>query len=128
MCSNNGLDRDVCGNRGDKDTGMCQKTAKEEFFIVGKVHDSLSFYDGVLKLQFRDGKQCNNQKKRQSHITFFCDESVGSGTPVFVSESSHCVYNFVWYTKYACPLKVSETCFFFGLLQLARQELGFTSN
>ena len=72
------------------------------------MNDNLYYYDGVLKLSFTKGEKCSRGTKpeRQSYITFYCDESADPGKPVFVGETEYCVYNFAWYTKYACPMKV----------------------
>ncbi|XP_028411568.1 cation-independent mannose-6-phosphate receptor-like [Dendronephthya gigantea] len=87
-----------CGNRAT--TGICQKS-KGDVHAIGSGQDNLFYYDGVLKMVFKNGDKC------KSYITFFCDESAGTGSPVFVEEKS-CVYYFVWYTKHACPLKTME--------------------
>ena len=107
------MDRKLCGGRGS--AGICQKTSDNNYHIAGKVHDNLYYYDGVLKLPFTHGESCKRNKKpaRKSYITFYCDESAGPGKPVFVGETDYCLYNFAWFTKYACPMKVRP--YFFGL-------------
>ena len=106
MCSDKGVD---CNEKTS--VGICLKTEEEKYYAVATLHDNLYYYDGVLKLQFTNGDQCPCPKckeknpKRKSYITFFCDKSAGRGNPVFVSEAN-CLYNFVWHTQYACPLKV----------------------
>lgn len=107
MCSKNGLDKSICGNKVS--VGVCQKSLKKDGKVLnaGQVHDNLYYYDGVLKMKFVGGDQCSLKTKpnRMSYITFFCDENAGRGNPVFIRET-YCTYYFAWYTKYACPLKV----------------------
>ena len=97
------MDKSVCGQKVS--AGICQKT-KSNTYIAGKVHGNMYYYDGVLKLPFTNGDKCHNQVERKAYITFFCSEAADLGKPVFVGEIEHCLYNFAWYTKYACPMKV----------------------
>ena len=106
------MNKTLCGNKDS--AGICQKTKdiqdkKDNFYVAGKVHGNMYYYDGVLKLPFTNGDKCHkNQAERKTYITFFCSEAAGLGKPMFVGETEHCLYNFVWYTKYACPMKVKS--------------------
>ena len=105
------MDKTFCG--GKVSAGICQETRDKKLYIAGKETNNLYYHDGVLKLTFTKGDNCKRktQPERQSYITFYCDESAGSGKPVFVGETEYCVYNFAWYTKYACPMKVRPYIF-----------------
>jgi len=70
----------------------------------------LYYYDGMLNLTYGNGTPCHNGVSRTTHITFLCNSSAdnnGIGVPEYEKEN-HCVYNFRWFTKYACPARVSQ--------------------
>ena len=92
--------------------GACQIKRGEPTFHkkLGKPNDILFYYDGMLNLTYRNGEPCHNGVNRTTHITFLCNRSAvdnGVGVPEYEKED-HCVYNFRWFTKYACLTKVSE--------------------
>ncbi|XP_028412187.1 cation-independent mannose-6-phosphate receptor-like isoform X2 [Dendronephthya gigantea] len=99
ICGKTASAFEFCANRAT--TGICQKT-KDIVKIIGGGQGNLYYNDGVLKMVFKNGDKC------KSYITLFCNESAGTGSPVFVEEKKSCVYYFVWYTKHACPLKTME--------------------
>ncbi|OBS58274.1 hypothetical protein A6R68_10601, partial [Neotoma lepida] len=69
---------------------------------LGLNNTKLSYYDGMIKLSYRDGTPYNNEKHtpRATLITFLCDRDAGVGFPEYQDNST---YNFRWYTSYACP-------------------------
>ena len=107
----------VCGGSnnthcGNVNVGACQyETANpSRNFVIGQPNSWLYLYDGILNLTYTDGKPCHNGVKRTTHITFLCKETAidgGIGVPEYEKEN-HCIYNFRWFTKYACPAKVSS--------------------
>ena len=89
----------------------CQikKADPKSNWTLGLKNDKLYYYDGMLNLTYTGGKKCLNGVSRKTHITFLCNRSAvddGIGEPEFEKEN-HCIYNFRWFTKYACPEKVS---------------------
>ena len=111
----------VCG--GSKSTGCkgsnvgsCQikKQDRKQNWMLGQPNQKLYYYDGMLNLTYGNGTMCRNGVHRTTHITFLCNSSAaddGIGVPVYEKEN-HCTYNFRWFTKYACPAKVSQTIFY----------------
>ena len=106
----------VCGGSnhtgcGGSNIGACQVKQLEpnSNWMIGQPNKILYYYDGMLNLTYVNGKKCHNNVNRTTHITFLCNEKAvddGIGVPEFEKEN-HCVYNFRWFTKYACPAKVS---------------------
>lgn len=89
----------------------CQITqpSSKHNFTLGLENKNLYYYDGMLNLTYHNGEKCHNGVSRKTHITFLCNQSAvnnGVGVPEFEKEN-HCIYNFMWFTKYACPAKVS---------------------
>ena len=106
----------VCGGSNNtgclgSNIGACQVKQLDPTsnWTIGQPNKILYYYDGMLNLTYVNGKECSNNVKRTTHITFLCSETAvddGIGVPEFEKEN-HCVYNFRWFTKYACPAKVS---------------------
>ena len=113
----------VCGgskstgcNSSDVLVGSCQikKQDRKQNWILGQPNQKLYYYDGMLNLIYGNGTLCHNGDHRTTHITFLCNSSAaddGIGVPEYEKEN-HCIYNFRWFTKYACPAKVSQTIFY----------------
>ncbi|MGH0163075.1 UNVERIFIED_CONTAM: hypothetical protein FKN15_044134 [Acipenser sinensis] len=74
------------------------------FWSLGKFNSKLSYYDGMIQLQYSNGSEYNNMQRSQraTLITFLCDREAGVGHPEFQVEDNY-TYNFKWYTRYACP-------------------------
>uniref|UniRef100_A0A8C8S5J2 Insulin like growth factor 2 receptor n=1 Tax=Pelusios castaneus TaxID=367368 RepID=A0A8C8S5J2_9SAUR len=99
----------VCGSVPD---GLCQQKAAacqvakspELTWSLGEPNSKLSYYDGMIQLQYKNGTTYNDDKKtpRSALITFLCDQEAGIGQPEYQVEDNY-TYNFKWYTKYACP-------------------------
>ncbi|XP_075123765.1 cation-independent mannose-6-phosphate receptor isoform X2 [Leptodactylus fuscus] len=99
----------VCGNVTQQpceaNSGACQVAKnKQEHWNLGVGNSKLSYYDGMIQLNYTDGTTYNNEKKtpRSSLITFLCNRSVDIGEPEYQEEDKY-TYNFKWHTKYACP-------------------------
>ncbi|ELK09957.1 Cation-independent mannose-6-phosphate receptor [Pteropus alecto] len=86
------LTGDLFGNRDKKSWNLGLSNAK------------LSYYDGMIQLNYKDGTPYNNEKHtpRATLITFLCDRDAGVGVPEYQEEDDS-AYNFRWYTSYACP-------------------------
>ena len=107
----------MCGGSNETDcsgsnVGACQvKTLNpKQNWTIGQPNKMLYYYDGMLNLTYGNGARCRNGVNRTTHITFLCNSSAvnnGAGVPEYEKEN-HCVYNFRWFTKYACPAKVSQ--------------------
>ncbi|XP_044616685.2 cation-independent mannose-6-phosphate receptor [Equus asinus] len=99
----------VCGAVS---TASCQPTAgacqvaksDKKSWNLGLSNAKLSYYDGMIQLNYRDGTPYNNEKHtpRATLITFLCDRDAGIGVPEY-QEEDNSTYNFRWYTSYACP-------------------------
>ncbi|XP_058881252.1 cation-independent mannose-6-phosphate receptor [Acipenser ruthenus] len=97
----------VCGgvsDRCDNKSGACQEDKSNHFWSLGKFNSKLSYYDGMIQLQYSNGSEYNNMQRsrRATLITFLCDREAGVGHPEFQVEDNY-TYNFKWYTRYACP-------------------------
>ncbi|KAF5900285.1 cation-independent mannose-6-phosphate receptor-like, partial [Clarias magur] len=102
----------VCGNASNcqGNSGACQvDKSTSKVWSLGAWNSSLSYYDGMIELDYRNGTPYNNKQKtpRSTHISFLCDREAGLGKPEFQTEDDH-TYNFRWYTSYACPEKPQE--------------------
>lgn len=71
----------------------------------GNVNAGLVYDEGEITLTYNEGEPCHSGKfKRKTIITFSCDQSVtGRDGPHFINETSDCIYQFIWPTRYACP-------------------------
>lgn len=106
----------VCGGTNKtschpSNVGACQVKRRDptQVYVMGQANTMLYYYDGMLNLTYVNGTKCHNGVARTTHITFLCNETAaddGVGAPQYEKEN-HCVYNFRWFTKYACPAKVS---------------------
>ncbi|KAM4866079.1 cation-independent mannose-6-phosphate receptor isoform 2-T3 [Thomomys bottae] len=99
----------VCGavpvNLCHSDSGACQVAKSDrKFWNLGLSNAKLSYYDGMIQLNYKDGTPYNNEKHtpRSTLITFLCDRDAGVGFPEY-QEEDNSTYNFRWYTSYACP-------------------------
>ncbi|KAI5090811.1 cation-independent mannose-6-phosphate receptor precursor [Silurus meridionalis] len=105
----------VCGNVKFADcpakSGACQvdKSTKSNSWNLGEFNLSLSYYDGMIELDYVNGSRYNNEEhtQRSTHISFLCDREAGPGKPEFQDEDEY-TYNFRWYTSYACPERPQE--------------------
>ncbi|KAK2501049.1 hypothetical protein MC885_011037 [Smutsia gigantea] len=104
----------VSGSPCQQDSGACQVAKRQRRWLVGfsdkkawnlgLSNAKLSYYDGMIQLNYRDGSPYNNEKHtpRMTLITFLCDRDAGAGFPEY-QEEDNSTYNFRWYTSYACP-------------------------
>uniref|UniRef100_A0A8D2Q893 Insulin like growth factor 2 receptor n=1 Tax=Varanus komodoensis TaxID=61221 RepID=A0A8D2Q893_VARKO len=99
----------VCGNVSNTmctlPSAACQvKKAGKDAWSLGMPSSELSYYDGMIQLDYQNGTPYNNKKhtQRSTHITFLCDRETDIGVPEYQAEDNF-TYNFKWYTKYACP-------------------------
>ncbi|KAL9969231.1 hypothetical protein ACROYT_G021424 [Oculina patagonica] len=107
----------VCGGSNNtacvgSNIPSCQvkKDNPKQNWTLGLPNSKLYYYDGMLNLTYVNGTKCHNGISRTTHITFLCNSTAvnnGIGVPEYEKEN-HCVYNFRWYTKYACPAKITE--------------------
>ncbi|XP_007943478.1 cation-independent mannose-6-phosphate receptor [Orycteropus afer afer] len=98
----------VCGPvtlNSCENSGACQVAKSDKkVWNLGLSNAKLSYYDGMIQLNYRDGTPYNNAKHtpRSTLITFLCDRDAGVGAPEY-QEEDNSTYNFRWYTNYACP-------------------------
>ena len=121
------LGSQVCGGSNKtgcigSNVGSCQikKLNPKQNWTLGQPNNMLYYYDGMINLTYVNGTRCHNGVSRTTHITFLCNSSAvnnGIGRPEYEKEN-HCVYNFRWFTKYACPAKVGQAI----ILWLVRPE------
>ncbi|XP_076077705.1 cation-independent mannose-6-phosphate receptor-like [Mytilus galloprovincialis] len=92
-----------CGSN----TAVCQTKPADKTFHKdsGNVNAGLVYDEGEITLTYNEGEPCHSGKfKRKTIITFSCDQSVtGRDGPHFINETSDCIYQFIWPTRYACP-------------------------
>nr|XP_027795386.1 cation-independent mannose-6-phosphate receptor [Marmota flaviventris] len=131
----------VCGAVSEDscqpDAGACQVAKSDKkSWNLGLSNAKLSYYDGMIQLNYRDGTPYNNEKHtpRSTLITFLCDREAGVGFPEYQEEDSS-TYNFRWYTSYACPEEPLEcvvtdpsTLEQYDLSSLAKSEGGHGGN
>ncbi|KAI5938484.1 Cation-independent mannose-6-phosphate receptor [Manis javanica] len=95
----------VSGSPCQQDSGACQVAKSDKkAWNLGLSNAKLSYYDGMIQLNYKDGSPYNNEKHtpRMTLITFLCDRDAGVGVPEY-QEEDNSTYNFRWYTSYACP-------------------------
>lgn len=99
----------ICGTLPDNLCGSssaaCQvKQGSKNAWNLGMPSSELSYYDGMIQLNYQNGTAYNDEKhtQRSTHITFLCDRDAGAGQPEYQAEDNF-TYNFKWYTQYACP-------------------------
>nr|XP_014346456.1 PREDICTED: cation-independent mannose-6-phosphate receptor [Latimeria chalumnae] len=93
------------GTKCENNVGACQVERNgDKVWSLGIANSKLSYYDGMIQLNYRNGSIYNNQQhtQRSTLITFLCDRDAGVGQPEFQVEDAY-TYNFKWYTRYACP-------------------------
>ncbi|XP_066228988.1 cation-independent mannose-6-phosphate receptor isoform X1 [Saccopteryx leptura] len=127
----------VLGGPCQPGSGACQVARSDKkVWNLGRSNSKLSYYDGMIQLNYKDGTPYNNDKHavRATLITFLCDRDVGVGVPEY-QEEDNSTYNFRWYTSYACPEEPLEcvvtdpfTMEQYDLSSLARSEGGPDGN
>lgn len=79
--------------------------------FVGHINSSLVYDEGEIILTYNGGQACHDAKyTRKTSITFSCDQTGGLGQPKFVRETSDCIYQFTWVTRFACPPYRAASC------------------
>ena len=82
--------------------------SREHTYSAGVANNKLSYYDGMLKLVYKDGDSYHSAPvKRGSEIIFMCDYDAGNGSPYFKAETDH-TYTIEWYTALACLPRTAE--------------------
>ncbi|XP_022416368.1 cation-independent mannose-6-phosphate receptor [Delphinapterus leucas] len=92
------------------DSGACQVSKSGgKSWNLGRSNAKLSYYDGMIQLNYKDGTPYNNERHtpRATLLTFLCDRDAGVGLPEY-QEEDNSTYNFRWYSSYACPAEPLE--------------------
>lgn len=67
--------------------------------------------EGVPRITYQHGDICHGIYERSTVLEFLCDDTAGTGHPVFVNETDDCTYIFHWYSNLAClPRVVDMEC------------------
>lgn len=63
---------------------MCIFSSKDAWSL-GMPSSELSYYDGMIELNYQNGTVYNNEEhiQRSTHITFLCDRDAGVGQPEY---------------------------------------------
>jgi len=76
--------------------------SNEHIYSGGIANKKLSYYDGMLKLMYKDGDSYKSAAvNRSTELVFLCDYNAGDGSPYFKVETDH-TYTIEWYTSLAC--------------------------
>ncbi|XP_028676700.1 cation-independent mannose-6-phosphate receptor isoform X2 [Erpetoichthys calabaricus] len=104
----------VCLNKtgvGLEEISSCQVKIKDKNFnkVAGRYTKTITYDDGLIKINYTNGETCHRIYKRSTTIMFYCDHSQTSAKPVFLKETLDCSYLFEFHTSYACrPFKTIE--------------------
>lgn len=80
----------------------------EQKHNAGIANKKLSYYDGMLKLVYKDGDSyLSAPVNRSTEIIFRCDYNAGDGSPYFKAETDH-TYTIEWYTALVCLPRTVE--------------------
>lgn len=92
-------------------TGVCQSSPNEPSvpkYNAGNAIHNLWFDDGIVIQNLTGGDPCHNgQYKRNTIISFVCNEHRGIGRPMFIDETEDCTYYISWHTSVVCGNEVS---------------------
>lgn len=55
-----------------------------------------------VELLYEDGSRCDDGQIAKSRITFVCERDPSRAGLVFEAKTSHCQYEFIWYTDVVC--------------------------
>uniref|UniRef100_W5NFE2 Insulin-like growth factor 2 receptor n=1 Tax=Lepisosteus oculatus TaxID=7918 RepID=W5NFE2_LEPOC len=101
----------VCGSVKEgictANAGACQVDKSGSSWNLGDFNSKLSYYDGLIHLNYRNGSKYNNRLHTQ-RSTFICFcyhrriELNQDLSDIYTVEDNY-TYNFKWYTSYACP-------------------------
>nr|CAB3255509.1 cation-independent mannose-6-phosphate receptor [Phallusia mammillata] len=95
-----------CNNNdktGRPATCQVEQRGEKHAYTTGQSSQVLTYYNGFVKLLYKDGDSYRNHlHNRSTQISFLCDTKAGAGHPQFVSEGNY-TYLFNWYTSYVCP-------------------------
>ena len=83
-------------------SGACQKYKSNEK-LLGQSSTSLTYSDGTLFLQYRNGDPCHSGGTRNTTVLLLCDSQAHRPTIAAVNEVNHCQYAVELHTKHACP-------------------------
>ncbi|KAH0622428.1 hypothetical protein JD844_024730, partial [Phrynosoma platyrhinos] len=107
----------ICGNVSNtkcvSNSAACQVTKSgSDAWSLGAANAELSYYDGMIQLNYQNGTPYNNAKhtQRSTHITFLCDREAGPGLPEYQEEDNF-TYNFKWYTHLSLSGDKSDNWF-----------------
>ncbi|KAK3097797.1 hypothetical protein FSP39_013248 [Pinctada imbricata] len=95
--------------RNTPQPGVCQIKhggSPSEAYNAGQVNTNVTYFDGIIKLTYKNGDAVENSKpsvSRETQIAFECDRKAGIGSPSFIPNNITGVLEFEWKTEYACP-------------------------
>jgi len=86
----------------------CVIFSRAQIHSAGIANSKLSYYDGMLKLVYKDGDSYHSARvNRSTEIIFLCDYDARDGNPSFEAETDH-TYTIKWYTAHACLPRTVE--------------------
>ena len=97
----------MTGNTGHIFSGVCRFKAQDpsDASNAGVGNSHLHYSQGSISLEYTDGDQCNDGRKRSTKIVFVC-ELHGPEQVVFIDEPDSCKYLINWYTDLVCGRQV----------------------
>lgn len=103
VCSN--LTTSPCINKNSNTSvGICQveKGGSKRSWILGQANQNLTYWNGILTLNYRNGDKYNDPNKtpRSAQLQFVCSHE--DTRAELISETNR-TYFFRYYTKFACP-------------------------
>jgi len=106
---------DVCsisyGNLVE-DAYSCQRLNANRSYSAGDdLHFSVNYASQQLNMRISGGDMCHRANvARSTNITFLCDPNQeGYGTMQYISEAPQCQYNFLFTSKYGCPICTEDS-------------------
>ena len=84
------------------EAALCQTGKK--IVSAGKQNDTITYVNGVLKMFYEQGDQCHDGIKRNTTVTFECDQDISEVEIVSIVEVSHCQYSVTAKSNLACPI------------------------
>uniref|UniRef100_A0A8C6L0H5 Insulin-like growth factor 2 receptor n=6 Tax=Nothobranchius TaxID=28779 RepID=A0A8C6L0H5_NOTFU len=103
------LQGDVCTHKDSKSVASCQ-TDGNSHKIAGLTTQILDFVGDQIILNYTGGETCHKVYNRSTVISFSCSPDAHPGKPVFIKETSDCIYMFDWPTALACIQVKTTSC------------------
>ncbi|XP_018421109.1 PREDICTED: cation-independent mannose-6-phosphate receptor [Nanorana parkeri] len=69
--------------------------------LAGLTNQKLIYENGLIMINYIGGDLCHQKHNRTTLILFYCDKT--EEQPVFMKETTDCIYMFQWRTPLACP-------------------------